>query len=112
ARILHVAPDQRDLVRLHLGGFELEVELHPTIDQLGELGAYAGVRQGDADLDFLRVRSGDAEGERDGGDRKGALDHESFPPESSNSLCLVRHSMARYSGKNAKRRKTERRSVT
>src|SRR5439155_701926 len=94
ARILHIAPDHRDLVRLHLVGVELEVELHPAVDQLSEFGADARVRQGDADLHFLRVRRGEAEGERDGGDRNDALDHESLPPEGSNPLCLVQHRMA------------------
>src|SRR5262249_60505112 len=81
ARILDVTADQRELVRLHLVRIELEVELHAAVDQLGELGADPRVRQGDADLDFLRVRSRDAEGERGDGDRDDALHHEQVPPE-------------------------------
>jgi hypothetical protein len=53
AGILHVAPDQRDLVRRHLVGVELEVELHAAINLLRELGADARVRQVDADLHLL-----------------------------------------------------------
>src|SRR5262249_9833675 len=85
ARVLHVALDQRDLVRLYLVGVELQIELHAAVDQLGELGADTGVRQVDADLHLLRVRQGGGHGERSDSDGDDSLHHvESPSPEGSN----------------------------
>jgi hypothetical protein len=66
--------DQRDLVGLHLVGIELEVELHPTVHQLGELGADTGVRQVDAHLYLLCFGPRGNHGKR-GRYRDDLLDH-------------------------------------
>ena len=55
ARVLDVALDQLERVRLDRVGIELEVLLHAAVDLLGELGADAGIRQVDADLHLLRM---------------------------------------------------------
>ena len=88
ARVLDVALDQLDLVGLDLVGVELEILLHAAVDLLGELGADAGERRNDADLDLLRLGQRGRHGKR-GRRRENAFDHrtssqrwcEPAPPE-------------------------------
>ena len=72
--ILVVALDDVDLVGLELVGPELEVLLHAAVDLLAELGADAGERRDQADLDLLRAGQRGRHGER-GRRRENAFHH-------------------------------------
>ena len=63
-RVLVVALDDLDLVGLELVGLELEVLLDAAVDLLAELGADAGERRDQADLDLLRLGQRGRHGKR------------------------------------------------
>jgi hypothetical protein len=57
---------------------KLQVQVHAAIDLLGEFGADAGVRQDDADLDFLSYGE-TGSGSHDSGRHNRFLEHDDLP---------------------------------
>ena len=81
-RVLHVALDQLDRVRLDLVGIELEVKLGAAVHLLRDFRGDAGIGHVDADLHLLRGGEAASNGER-GARRDDAFHHGDPSPTGS-----------------------------